>query len=109
VQFYRELRRSQRAARDWGLTVLFYVAVHDIKAFFETRRSSFAGQRVPVTHAQVKTALRATPAWKILATYYETFFGYSKRTRYGCWMPSEADLAKARKLLRMMRREIKSL
>jgi hypothetical protein len=97
VEFYRQLRRGMPTQRDWALTVLFYVAVHDVKAFFVVNRAHFASQggKLPQSHWDVKGALRANPKWRTLGGLYESFFALSRRTRYGCWMPSEGDLAKS--------------
>jgi hypothetical protein len=111
VGVYRALRADLSPWRDWALTVLFYVAVHDLKAFFAANRGYFSaqGKKLPETHGELKAALRKNPAWKPLAKHYEGLLGKSKRTRYGCWTPSEGDLATYRKALRAFRREIKRM
>jgi hypothetical protein len=108
VQFYRSVRKLSGTWRDWLLTILFYVAVHDVMALLASRRSEFPGN-LPKTHYEIKQAMRSRPKWKPLAALYDYLYTRSRRTRYGCWQPSEGDLQQARVVLRQLRREIKSL
>ena len=107
--FYAELRDTRP---DWALTVLFYVIVHEIQAFLADRRGTIIGYGLPwpiTNHHERKAALRRHPPWARLASYYGSFEGWSRKTRYECFKPDPQRLTEMEGLLARIRAEIQQL
>lgn len=75
LKCYEHLR-SKPQWSDWAMTVLFYVAHHELMAFLADQ-----GERQPGKHGEMKDALKR-PEWKHLADIHSTLLGYSHRARY---------------------------
>jgi hypothetical protein len=85
------------------MTVLFYVAVHEVLAFLADNNIR------PKSHAATSTALRGNQKWTRLAAMYEQFLAYSRDARYRCKVHSEVQLKLAENLLAQVRAEIAQL
>jgi hypothetical protein len=110
-EVYAEIGGRGARRADWALTILFYAAVHEIKAFFvdhPTEARAIYG-RLPKTHGEIKETLRKNVQWRSLAAFYEQFLSWSKKTRYHCHMPREQELQFAERQLREIRAEIARL
>ncbi len=105
---YRELGGVGAVRSDWALTVLFYVAVHEIQAFL-VRQGAHPPPGRGWDHTARKSVLRANPDWQQLGALLERFLDQSARARYECWRPATKDLQLAEVLLQLIRDEITQL
>jgi hypothetical protein len=101
--FYNHLRSGDEEWPGWPMTVLFYVAVHEVLAFLVER-----GVR-PGSHEATRRMLRAKAEWTRLGAMYEQFLGYSRDARYRCVDHGEPQLTLAESLLAQIRSEVASL
>jgi hypothetical protein len=108
---YKDVRQLHPEWSDWAITILFYAALHELKAVFIDAKPHFQAQNlaIPQTHAEIKAALRTHPPWKVLAAHYGSFLGWSKRARYHCYLPADMDLDLAERELKLIRDEISAL
>lgn len=109
--FYGELGGQNAERPDWAFTALFYVAVHEIKAFLVDHRAdaSLLYGHMPKNHTEIKAVLRDTSAWKDLGKMYERFLSQSKRPRYKCHSPLPFELQLAERQVSDIRAEIQRL
>jgi hypothetical protein len=109
--FYRSIGGNACAHTDWAMTVLFYVALHEIQCFLHTRTTTLTQNQLPVpaSHRDRKDVLRRITPWQTVAAMYDQFYGWSKRTRYAGWQPSAFELNVAEANLSLLRGELASL
>ena len=93
--FYQHLGGNASAWPQWAAVVLFYIAVHEIQAFLVAR-----GHR-PTDHTSRKAVLNQ--GWQQLATLYAGLYDLSKKARYECITPSQAQLTLAEMQLQLVR------
>jgi hypothetical protein len=111
-ELYDEIGGRRSAHPDWALTILFYAAVHEIAALLVEKRGTVIGSGYawPVTtHGDRYGVLVKHTPWNRLATYYDNFYRWSRRTRYDCEMPDEDRLRKMEDVLERIREEIAAL
>lgn len=101
-ELYNELGGSRSKRPEWAVTVLFYVAVHEVEAMFRKRR--WLGSADHYERRQRIQGLSSD-----LATAYDSLEDMSRQARYECVRHSEARIALAEISLSIVRREIAKL
>ena len=96
--FYNELGGCQSQQPDWAMTVLYYVALHEIEAALVSD-----GCRV---HSHEERKAKMQQKWPILRRWHDHLYQHSRDARYRCRRPSQKDLTLAEAALRGVRDEI---
>lgn len=99
--FYTHLGGSQSQYPDWAMTVIFYVALHEIEAALVAK-----GSRV-YSHEQRKAKLASK--WPVIRQWHDFLYTRSRDARYRCQSFSANDLALAETALASIRAEIAKL
>lgn len=83
------------------MTALFYVAVHEVRAFFASHGVALWG------HAPTRLAfLNNKPLLNTMSSRYDRLYQYSVQVRYYCQTPSAAKFTNGENALNEIRTEI---
>ncbi len=83
------------------MTALFYVAVHEVRAFFSNHGIALRG------HAPTRLAfLNNKPLLDTMSSRHDRLYQYSVQARYYCQTPSAAKFTKGENALNEIRTEI---
>jgi hypothetical protein len=106
-QLFLDLGGAAAQASDWAMTLLFYCAVNEVKAFLKRKKPyllSVGIQNLPKRHAQRLALL--DKEWPAMADVYRTLKNASEAARYDCGVFTEAQLTLAYGQLRALRQQI---
>ena len=81
----------------WGLTMLFYAAVHAVQAYFVTQG------RYPITHAHRDSSIQRDANIRAIYIDYREMENLSRVARYDTIPNTEADLNSAKECLHRIR------
>jgi hypothetical protein len=79
---------------DWAVTVLFYVAVHYVEAYFSLQNQHYQ------MHGSRETAIRRDPRINAIFTDYREMYEYSRTARYDCPEFDDAAIEAVQKRLK---------